>query len=52
MGFIEDTKELRSTYNALLKNIIIFNTEIKTQNKIQSEKKPVEIEDIDDGWFK
>ncbi len=52
MGFVRDTKELRSNYNLLLRKINDFNVKIKTMNKIQSEKKPTEVDNIDDSWFK
>ena len=51
-GFIKDTKTLRSTYNVLLKKLNGFNLKIQEMNKIQNEKKPTEIEDIKDSWFK
>jgi len=52
MGFIRDTKELRSNYNTLLKQINRFNQRIRELNKIQNEKKPTEIESIDSAWYK
>jgi predicted small lipoprotein YifL len=52
MGFIKDTKVLRSEYNTLLKEINKFNQRIKELNKIQSQKKPTEIESLDNSWFK
>jgi len=52
MGFIKDTKVLRSEYNTLLKEIKKFNQRIKELNKIQSQKKPTEVESLDDSWFK
>ena len=52
MGFIKDTKELRSNYNILLKKINEFNQKIKELNKIQNEKKPTEVESINDSMFK
>jgi len=52
MSFIKDTKELRSNYNVLLRKINEFNLKIKEQNRIQNEKKPTEIESIDDSWYK
>jgi len=52
MGFIRNTKELRSNYNILLRKINEFNQKIKEQNKIQNEKKPTEVESIKDSWFK
>jgi hypothetical protein len=52
MSFIRDTKELRSNYNLLLKKINEFNAKIKEQNRIQNEKKPTEVESINNSWFK
>jgi len=52
MGLIRDTKNLRSTYNVLLKKINEFNIIIKEQNKVQNSKKPTEVESINDSWFK
>ena len=43
MGFIEDTKKLRSNYNTLLERLKDFNLKIKEQNKLQNEKKPTEL---------
>ena len=51
MGLIRDTKNLRSTYNVLLKKINEFNIIIKEQNKVQNSKKPTEVESINDTWF-
>ena len=50
-GFILDTKTLRSNYNLLLKKLNMFNLRIQELNKIQKDKKPVEIESISDSWF-
>jgi len=50
--FIRDTKELRSNYNLLLRKINQFNGIIKELNKIQNEKKPKEVDNIDNSWFK
>lgn len=52
LGFIKDTKELRSNYNLLLNKIIEFNLKIEEMNKIQNKKEPTEIDDIDDSFFK
>jgi hypothetical protein len=52
MSFIRNTKELRSNYNLLLKKLNEFNEEIKNQNKIQNEKKPIEVDKVNDKWFK
>ena len=52
MGFIRNTKELRSNYNLLLKKINEFNNKIKEQNRIQNEKKPYEINSIKDSLLK
>ena len=52
LGFIKNTKELRTNYNVLLKKLNMFNLEIQEQNRIQNEKKPTEVEDIKDSWFK
>lgn len=51
-GLLRDTKTLRNNYNTLLRNIIIFNSEIEALNKKQSEKKPQEVEDINSNWYK
>ena len=52
LGFIKNTKELRMNYNVLLRKLNMFNLEIQELNKIQNEKKPTEVEDIKDSWFK
>jgi len=52
MGFIRNTKELRSNYNILLRKINEFNQKIKELNKIQNEKKPIEVESVDSTWYK
>ena len=52
LGFIRNTKELRSNYNLLLRKVNEFNLKIKELNKIQNDKKPTEIESIDNSWFR
>jgi len=52
MGFIRNTKELRSNYNILLRKINEFNQKIKELNKMRNEKKPTEVKSIDSAWYK
>ncbi len=44
LKYIEDAKQTRSDYNLLLRSINNFNGQIETQNKLQNDKKPQEIE--------
>ena len=52
LNFIRNTKELRSNYNTLLREIKVFNAIITEQNDIQSKKKPIEIDSIKNSWYK
>jgi TolA-binding protein len=47
LDFIEWSKQNRSDYNTLLKQLKKFNTRIEELNKIQNSKKPQEVEDYD-----
>lgn len=45
MKFIEWSKQNRSDYNVLLKQLKNFNTRIEELNEVQNSKKPQEVED-------
>ncbi len=51
LGYIQTNKENRSTYNLLLKKLKEFNAKIKQMNKEQNDRKPKEVDSIDNRWF-
>jgi len=52
LGLIKYTKELRIKYNVLLKELNKFNKKVIEINEKQNQKKPKEVDSINNSWFK